>query len=772
MSDEKKSCYDDEKYYENHKETYFIQRYMELQEKMQSCYEEYREARHLQVSVITACGALLGIITGTSIYSNKIDEVNFNIPNILRSGDSNTLLISLVNAITIKRIIFWMVSLIFCIAFLYVAKIGIENVLRYFYIRNLSVRAHTYKMDELPDVDHRGRLLTFSEYSSPILTSSPEHVGSVHTLLHFTCNYGAIGLSIVFCLISIMLHFLMIDERNISDRLVFMTICLIIVGTLILYIYLSYHADEVIQYAWDESHANHNRWKKEYDEKKDVLTGKRFYYRTAQQFRDILSYYIYPRKNTIPYSIILAIGYIFGVYLFKTEIKLGNLFLVWWIFDFSFYQARYMLNDIRGIEEDVDEYKALFPDDDIDKEYKHIRVKRKLGSLIVKEIRLRNKIRYEANMNTKKDDAKQSEEERNKNESAIYKRFIRYSKLAIVLRVAFTFLVLFATGIYKNRMPLVLFIWIALIIITAFYEVIKESEKTSGCVMACVAAIGFPLRFFVGLFAARNYWTFKDIESYDLGIIAVLSLMVFTFGSYAIYLIWYRQMIRRFEEIKNHSAYNEEFQNPSANIEEYKNHRVNIEECDLQRSKYNYIKRYLNGKNIESIRKLKCEDLWYLTGNVDSRKGKRPWNVLYCFTTAMLTVSILLNYFIDMRIEMRCQLSDIILSIGFIIINILLVVVASMKTRARSNTPLLLYVGLAICNGIIALFLNCKSYNGILFMMLCIIYSANNIMYWLMRTVSLYFIKEAKEKIIGLIHIIDIHMFGKTAHTYTCNRGL
>ena len=91
-----KGCFD------NNKTEYFIQRYLELQGEIQSCYEEYREARHLQASVITACGALLGIITGTSIYSQNLNCIKFNIPAIFNAESKNpfmTMLSSMVNTL-------------------------------------------------------------------------------------------------------------------------------------------------------------------------------------------------------------------------------------------------------------------------------------------------------------------------------------------------------------------------------------------------------------------------------------------------------------------------------------------------------------------------------------------------------------------------------------------------------------------------------------------------------------------------------------------------
>ena len=202
----------------------------------------------------------------------------------------------------------------------------------------------------------------------------------------------------LFCLLLILLHFLMIEERNISDRMLFAVICIAIIGTLMLYIYLSYHANDVVRYAWDESHALHNYWKEEHDEKCDIKEKKKSLYRTAEQFRSVLSYYIYPRKSSLPYSFVIAAGYFFGLCLTNEKFKFGSLFLIWWIFEFSFCQARYMLNDIRGLKEDIIEYNTLFTDKDDNKNHRNIHVKRKLGSLVVREISLRIKIKQEAKL--------------------------------------------------------------------------------------------------------------------------------------------------------------------------------------------------------------------------------------------------------------------------------------------------------------------------------------------------------------------------------------
>ena len=517
---------------------------------------------------------------------------------------------------------------------------------------------------------------------------------------------------------------------------------------------MAYHAEDVVQYAWDESHANHNNWKK----KEDLRNNPKFLYRTSRQFRRVLCYYIYPRKNSIPSVFLMVAGYIFGCHMFDVNIRIGYLFLVWLIFDFSFYQARYMFNDIRGIQEDTDEYMMMFGNQTEKNDMgRHMRSKRKLGALLIKEMELWEVIHNDLDSYIEMTDAKKQEEKRNA-EKKIYRKFINYTKIAIVLRLIFVMIITVVSDALRKHALYVLCLAGIIIVLTLVYEAVKANETIPRWCVIIIAALGFPLRFitgFSGMYVSEDIkWSM--IKSIDIFAISMAMVLIQVFGCYVMLMLWYRQMLRRYRMTCD---------NDEAN-------KCNkFEKFDFVRGKYNYIKKYVSGADyalLDKTDELKTRDIWRLTGREEWKKRNKPWNVLFNISVIMSALCMVCFYIIENGSvdNIPCQsLAGISL---FFMMDIAIMCISNIGNKGKAYV-LLYVIGLLSTIEIFIVFMS-DGLNTKFSIVLCVFYCINIFVYTAQRSFGLNFIHKAKESIIGFVHRLDMRVFGDLAHSYTCKK--
>ena len=68
-----------------------------------------------------------------------------------------------------------------------------------------------------------------------------------------------------------------------------------------------------------------------------------------------LLYLLYPRLKDIHKGFLIIIGYVAGLMLDHSAADISNiwkLIMVWFVFEFLGYQARYQINDLRGVKLD------------------------------------------------------------------------------------------------------------------------------------------------------------------------------------------------------------------------------------------------------------------------------------------------------------------------------------------------------------------------------------------------------------------------------------
>lgn len=123
-------------------------------------------------------------------------------------------------------------------------------------------------------------------------------------------------------------------------------ITILMLLTLFLFIRTSSKAKEVAQFAWDTAHDN---------QRKRLEGDSHNIYNKSKSFKHILLYLIYPKKQDLQKPILIILGFIYGIIFMDLTINLmyiWRLMFILFVFDFLAYQARYQINDIRGLKED------------------------------------------------------------------------------------------------------------------------------------------------------------------------------------------------------------------------------------------------------------------------------------------------------------------------------------------------------------------------------------------------------------------------------------
>lgn len=204
-------------------------------------------------------------------------------------------------------------------------------------------------------------------------------------------------------------------------------------------------------------------------------------------FKHVLKYLIYPKIQDIQKPALIIIGFLYWVIYNGAQIsieKIWKLVLAMFIFDFLAYQARYQINDIRGIEED--------------REFEH-----------------KNRLLPE-----KRD---------NKYELHIVKFSFVVAGLKILLSVGITIILIICKGIYGWFLLICLGI---LFLSSILYEIVRDTYMY-WLIFVCVG-IGYPLRFSLGFFVV-NPGDFQLM--WGMPLICFL-FALWAYGSFASILCW------------------------------------------------------------------------------------------------------------------------------------------------------------------------------------------------------------------------------------------
>ena len=206
----------------------------------------------------------------------------------------------------------------------------------------------------------------------------------------------------------------------------------------------------------------------------------------------ILLYLIYPKKQDLQKHILIILGFIYGIIFMDLTINLmyiWRLMFILFVFDFLAYQARYQINDIRGLKED-------------------------------KEAGCTNRLLLNDIDNPG---------------HAIKISFI----VAFMKIIACIVITLFWGGMISNILLVSLTI---LLVSTILYEIARSKKRTY--LVFTLVGIGYPLRFFVGFFSVVSLETVISVQ------MVCFVLALWAYGSFSSILAWTNEVIVRMQKTK------------------------------------------------------------------------------------------------------------------------------------------------------------------------------------------------------------------------------
>lgn len=447
--------------------------------------EDSRCTQNQIFEIINIVGTILGVLFGASYLSSGDKNQNFDALLKLELPKENWLHIivnPLLQIITPARLVFWLSALAFMVAFLYIIYLGIENILRYYHIQNIEDRLYDL-IPNTQDNQNRGTFLHWDAFSAPVLTKNIRHVTSTHTVLAFFAYVGAVISIILFSLGVVLSLFFEIAPIRFVDKLILSIIIMLMFFTVVLFWRLSILARDVVQFSWDMAHENQRI-------RLGIVSGR--VYAEAKSFNHLLKYLIYPKTQDLQKPLLIVIGWLCWIFYTHTKIRMIHiiqLISVMFLFDFLAYQARYQINDIRGIKED-------------------------------KEAGHKNRLLFD-----------EHEDERH------------VIKVSFMVAAGRIMLSVFLAILYCRRdIWLPFFSLLILFVSTLVYE----TARAKNLILLIFVSVGFgyPLRFFLGLLAFAPGSTFTALP-----VSAVYFLLAFcAYGSFSSTLAWANEITDRIQK--------------------------------------------------------------------------------------------------------------------------------------------------------------------------------------------------------------------------------
>ena len=470
-------------------------RIQELLVELQECRDDQRNNESIIIQTVAAVASVLSIVSGVSYLSKgDILQIQLFSPNYAETAEGvKKIIYHAFELFTPARIFFYISCLAFCTIFGYISVRGVKATMLYYYIQNIEDRLNTLIECKVDDAD-RGQLLHFDDFFSPISTLNYKHLSSSYSMWHYITV-----LSVVICAIGCSLGFVFLQYLSIRDLLwqdtfaLFITVVTMLF-TLFMYLRTTKNAHNIFQFSIDTAHENINA---------RMEKGSAKLYSESTQFLRRFKYFLLPRKNEWYKNLKTVAGYTVAHYLCKTEFRISKLFLLLFLFDFLLYGARYQINDIRGISEDIKvKLHRLASESDI--EHKSVPVQAIENSLVI---------------------------------------------VFIKVLVALIFTVIFAWDERK-----VLFgCYFALLLCTVLYEFFKRlniSGSLPDWIVFLAVGTGYPLRFVIGyLFAKKTF----QLNTTSIHFLFFLFAMFFG-GIFATLLSWTQRVLKVADRYKANNS--------------------------------------------------------------------------------------------------------------------------------------------------------------------------------------------------------------------------
>lgn len=200
-------------------------------------------------------------------------------------------------------------------------------------------------------------------------------------------------------------------------------------------------------------------------------------------------YLIYPKKQDPQKPLLIILGFIYGLMLSNVQLDMIEFFkLIFIIFTFDFlaYQARYQINDIRGLKED-------------------------------KEAGCKNRLLSDDTNNPG--------------------HVIKISFIIAVIRMLICIVItLLLDGEIRKLMLVSLGV---LFLSTILYEVARNKKMTN--LIFIFVGVGYPLRFFIGFFSVKWVFNFQ---------VLCFILALWAYGSFASILSWVNEVTIRMQNVE------------------------------------------------------------------------------------------------------------------------------------------------------------------------------------------------------------------------------
>lgn len=443
--------------------------------------QDERDCQNQILQVLSVAGTFIGILFGGSfIFGGNLTKLN---AHLLGNPDEFSGIMKVIATYaTTLRFVFLLNSIVLCIAISYVLKIAITDVIRYFHVQELQNRAN-----DLMKIINGGYsdLVLWDEYKMTVMTMDPKHLNNTFAAIHFMAYNVSMIFIMILCIAMTVIQYALIQDKQWYDN-----IGLIIVGTTSLFclgtaIYGSTHESKAFAKALH---------KKVLDRRNNKKQGNEIVHN--------ILYLFYPRLNDLQKPLLIVCGafiaFILGKYGFHNWILWVMMHRLFWtiiIFDFFVYQARFLVNDIRGFKEDdhSKNSKRLIVNDD-------------------------NKVSY-----------------------------IKVSIINVLVRIIIAFLLLNALHdklrpviqIHGHGFKALEIEVLVLLAVTIVYEAVR-SFKVNWLVYILVG-VGYPLRIAVGFMSA--YPDIDPIKTYPLWGIVLFLVGVYFMGVFSATLAWVLDVI-------------------------------------------------------------------------------------------------------------------------------------------------------------------------------------------------------------------------------------
>lgn len=255
----------------------------ELISEWEQCREDERNAQNQQIQVIATVGAILGgLYTVAALIVDRAEKL-------------------------VMSALFYTSSLSLLVAISYIATIGITNVLRYHYMRDLEDRL--YQLNPCPPKEES--FTHWMSFCSPITTRNPLHIGtSPYTVIHYLYYGIATFGALAFRVMMVIFQYHILPETSALDRAALDVILLFIPVTLCLFVWFSIRAKDM--YALAAKKAAKNRAIRLSAEELCLTTVRQ---NSPAALRKILLYFFYPKQKDFQKSLLILAGFGAGAWI-------------------------------------------------------------------------------------------------------------------------------------------------------------------------------------------------------------------------------------------------------------------------------------------------------------------------------------------------------------------------------------------------------------------------------------------------------------------------